>query len=155
MVGGLWLWDVVLFQEVIDPDNGPGDSSPADFLLSFIGDDANPVETALDGFDFGSSAHYRIDSDGNAMFDIDGRTHRHFAGFAEGLQGVNACRFHETNHVRGGIDGRELMIVRGEGVLVLHPLLCRSLGTDRNLFRHRAETVPESGQNGKQKYCAG
>lgn len=41
----------------------------------------------------------------------------------------------------------------GQSVLVLHALLCRSLGTDRNLFDHRAETVSECGLNGKQKYC--
>jgi hypothetical protein len=41
------------------------------------------------------------------------------------------------------------MMMRGEGVLELHTLLCRTFGADGNLFSHMAETVSESGENGK------
>ena len=149
----LWLWDVVFFQEIVDPYDGSRNGSDADFALSLMDGDMYPIEAAVDGLNLGRGADDGVDSHREAMLDLNGGADRHLAGLAEWLQGVKAGSFHQANHIRGGIDGRKLMIVRGQGVLELHTLLCRSFGTDGNLFDHKAKTVSECEENGKRNYC--
>src|SRR5208337_4895301 len=120
---------------------------------SFDGGDANPVEAALDGLNLGGCAHHGVNSNRSTMIHMDGRADRDLSGLAKRLQSMRARRLHQANHVRSGINGWKLMIMRGEGLFVLHPLLCRTLDADRNLFNHSAKTLSESGQNSKRKYC--
>ena len=139
----------MLLEEVIDADDGAGDDSGADFTLAFEGGDVDFVEAALDGFDFGGGAYDRVDADGKAVLDVDVGADRDLASLTKRLQGVEASRLHQANHIRRGIDGRKLMVMRGEGVLVLHTFLCRTFGADGNLFDHKAKTVSECGRNSK------
>jgi galactokinase len=63
-------------------------------------------------------------------------TLRDLVAFAVRLQTVERGSFHEANHVRSGIDGRKLGMMRRERVFELNGFFGMTASADGNWFRH-------------------
>jgi hypothetical protein len=118
------------FDEAGDVDYGAFDGAAADFAGAVMGADAHDVEASFDRFEFGFGVDVDSDAAGGAVFDVDGDADGDFSLITKGLEGVEAGGLHETNHVGRGVNGREIGVVRGEGVFEVDDFGGFSANTD-------------------------
>src|SRR5208337_4728632 len=90
---------------------------PPDFLSSVMGTHAHRIKPAVKRFQFRLGVDSHPDPAGCPVFDVDRDAYRDFSLFAERLQGIEAGRFHQSNHIWSRIDGWQLGVMGSESVL--------------------------------------
>src|SRR5208283_2201766 len=122
-----------LFGELANADDGPAHGAASDLLRIVASAHPQGVKPPIEGFEFRHGLDASADSAGSAMLDMDRRPYRDFVAFAVRLQSAERRRFHQPDHIRGGIDRRQLPMMRGQSVLELDRFLRFSARCDRNL----------------------
>ena len=90
---------------------------PADLAVVVICGDTHDVEASVEGFQRRFRTNARSDSAGRAMLDVDRSPDGGFTTLAIRLKSKEGGCLHQANHVRRGIQRRQVGMVGGQGVL--------------------------------------
>src|SRR3981081_596007 len=106
--------------------------SPSDLLDLVTGGDAQSVEAAIERFQHSFSRDASANTAGGAVLDVNGGTYRDLIALTIGVQRMERRRLHQPDHVGGGINPRQLGMMRRERVLDLDGLLRLTARADRD-----------------------
>jgi hypothetical protein len=106
---------------------------------------AQGIKTAVKGLQLGCRQHLSADAGGCAMFDVDVRADIQLAFLAKGMERMKCRDLHQADHVGSGVDGRQLLMVRGKCVLEFDGLPGFAAGAYGSRFCH-AEKLNQPGR---------
>ena len=109
----------LLIQKFTDADDRSAHRAAADFLNIVARSHPQSIETSVEGFEHSVRLNARANTARRAVLNIYRRSHRDFIPFAVGMQRVEGSSLHQSDHVRRGINRRQLLVVRRQRVLEL------------------------------------
>ncbi len=124
------------FQELPNAYDCAANGTLADFLDIIARGYAQGIETSVKRFERSFSLNVRANATGGTVLDVDGSSHRDLVAFAVGLERMKRRGLHQADHVRRGIDRRQLRVVRGQSVFELDSLSRLTARADGDLLGH-------------------